>query len=93
MIGWPFDPVLALLSLALVLLFVRLLLGPSLPDRVVALDTIAIVSIALLSVLAIATGRESYLDIALTLALIAFLATIALARYAELSAADRDDAG
>lgn len=91
MFGWPFDPVLAVLAFAMVVIFVRLIRGPTLPDRIVALDTIAIVSIAFLVVFSIATGHAAYLDAALTLALIAFLATVAFARYAEQSAGGKEE--
>ncbi len=79
------------LLLAIALVFVRLVRGPTLPDRVVALDTIAIIAVAFLAVFAIASGRPAYLDAAITLALVAFLATLAFARYTERSAEERKE--
>lgn len=66
---------------ALVLSTVRLLRGPTLPDRVVALDLISILLVALLTLFAISSRVDAYLDAALVLALVAFLGTVALARF------------
>lgn len=71
------------LSVTIVLSFVRLILGPSLPDRIVALDLIAYQAVALMLVLAVAVDQPNFLEAALVLALIAFLGTIAFARYLE----------
>lgn len=66
---------------ALVLTTYRLLKGPTLPDRVVALDLITILLVALLTLFALSSQVETYLDAALVLALVAFLGTVALARF------------
>lgn len=73
--------VMVLLSLAIG--FVRLALGPTLADRVVALDMMTVTIIAVCGVVAVATGVYALLDVALVLALVGFLATVALARFAE----------
>jgi multicomponent Na+:H+ antiporter subunit F len=75
--------VLVILVLALVLAFVRLARGPSLPDRVVALELIAAISVGIISVYAVATGQPVFLDAAIVLALVSFLGTVAFARYIE----------
>lgn len=62
---------------------VRLLLGPSAPDRVVSLDLITVLLIAITSLLALRLDNAAYLDLGLVLALIGFLATVAFARYIE----------
>jgi multicomponent Na+:H+ antiporter subunit F len=72
---------LALLSLALLLTFVRLLRGPTLPDRVLALDMLTTIAIGYVGVFAIKTGFTLYIDIAVAVALAGFLATLAFARY------------
>lgn len=69
------------LAVSLVLALIRLLKGPSLSDRVIALDLLAYISIAIIATNAIATNKAALLDAATVLALIAFLATIAFARY------------
>ncbi|MEL6685511.1 MAG: monovalent cation/H+ antiporter complex subunit F [Pseudomonadota bacterium] len=73
--------VMVMLSLAIA--FIRLAKGPTLGDRVVALDMMTVSIIAVCGVVAVATGVYAMLDVALVLALVGFLATVALARYAE----------
>lgn len=77
------DITFIMLMLAIVLAFIRLVLGPSLPDRVVALDLITVLAVAFSALFAIAADEPAFLDVAIALALIAFLATVAFARYAE----------
>jgi multicomponent Na+:H+ antiporter subunit F len=60
---------------------VRLVRGPSLPDRVVALDLLATLTIGITAAYAVATGLTAYLDVAVILALVAFLGTVAFAYY------------
>ncbi len=71
----------ATLLIALVLGVWRLLVGPSVADRVVALDFLSLVAIGFFAVVAMATEYYAYLDVAISLALVAFLATVALARF------------
>jgi multicomponent Na+:H+ antiporter subunit F len=66
-----------------VLVFIRFLLGTSLPDRVVALDLLITVGIGIISIYSIVTDQSTFLDIALILALIAFLGTVAFSYYLE----------
>ena len=70
-----------ILSATLILAFYRILKGPSLPDRVIAIDILAYVVIGFIGTFCVAVNQSIYLDIALVLALIAFLSTIAFARY------------
>lgn len=70
---------LAALTLALLLNLWRLAHGPSLPDRVLALDTMYINAIALLVLLGIAYGGRQYVEAALVLALFGFAATVGFA--------------
>ena len=74
---------------AMVLAFVRLIRGPSLPDRVVALDLITVLAVAFSALFAIASGEAAFLDVAIALALVAFLATVAFARFAERRTVER----
>ncbi|MGP1395135.1 MAG: monovalent cation/H+ antiporter complex subunit F [Inquilinaceae bacterium] len=87
LLGWATAISLVLLAVAMALSFVRLALGPTLPDRVVALDLIAILAVGFLGIFAIAAGERAFLDVAVILALVAFLGTVAFARYAERRAA------
>lgn len=72
---------LAVLSLAFVLTVLRIVIGPTFPDRVLALDMLVNIAIGYIAVLAIKTGFMLYLDIAIALGLLGFLATVAFARY------------
>lgn len=88
---WPATVGFVCIGLAFVLVFVRLMRGPSLPDRVVALDMVAYLAVGTIALWTFASGVTAYLDAALVLALIAFLATVAFGRYIEeLPPSDRD---
>jgi len=75
--------VLPALALAIVLTVIRLLRGPSLPDRVMALDLLTTLGIGVIAVYAIATDQPAFLDVAIATALISFLGTVAFAYYIE----------
>lgn len=77
-----------MLSCGMTLAFIRLVRGPTLPDRVVALDLFAVLSTAFLTIYAIDTDQQVFLDVAIVLALIAFLGTVAFALYIERRARD-----
>lgn len=62
---------------------VRVLRGPSLPDRVLALDMIGLLSVSFIAVVAIASHQAVLLDAAIALALVSFLGTVAFARFIE----------
>jgi multicomponent Na+:H+ antiporter subunit F len=81
----------AILSLSLLLSFVRLLRGPSLPDRVVALELMASLTVGFIGVHAIASQRFAFLDVAMVLALTAFLAAVGFARFLEKRGMHADD--
>jgi len=69
----------------------RLFLGPTTPDRVVAGDTLAIITTAALVWLAQLFNNAIYLDIALVYAALAFVAVVSVARMIEPAAQERDD--
>lgn len=75
--------VLPMLLAGAVLAFVRLVRGPSLPDRVVALELITMAGIGIVAVYAVLTEQTSLLDVALILALIGFLSAVAFATYVQ----------
>lgn len=70
-----------LVALALVLSMLRLIIGPDLPDRILALDTLYINSIALLLLLGMHLGSSLYFEAALLIAVIGFVGTVALSNY------------
>lgn len=71
----------ALLLIAVALVVVRLIRGPTLADRILALDVITTLAIGLIATFAVRTGFTLYLDIAIALGLLGFLSTVAFARY------------
>jgi multicomponent Na+:H+ antiporter subunit F len=72
---------LVMLGLALLVSIVRIIIGPSIADRVLALDLMTVIAMGFIGAISVRTGLSLYLDIAIALALLGFLATIALARY------------
>lgn len=71
----------ALLVVSMVLLLVRAILGPGIFDRILVANVFGTNIVLLISVLALANGDESYIDISLVYALLNFVATIALLKY------------
>jgi multicomponent Na+:H+ antiporter subunit F len=81
LLQWTTLIALILLGLALLVSVIRIIIGPTLADRVLALDLMTVVAMGFVGAIAIRTGQMLYLDIAIALALLGFLATIAFARY------------
>ncbi len=79
-----------LIGVSLLLTFVRLIKGPSLADRVVALDLLTVLAMGVIGLRVIATGDVLYLEIALALGLVAFLATVFFARLIETRGRELD---
>jgi len=73
----------AIIVLGVVLTLIRAMLGPTAADRMVAVDSMTTITTALLVLLAFYFKRYIYLDIALVYAVLAFVATLAVARYME----------
>ncbi|MGK0673292.1 MAG: K+/H+ antiporter subunit F [Halothiobacillaceae bacterium] len=71
----------AMVSLALALSLARLLIGPDAPDRILALDTLYINSIALLILFGLHLGSDLYFEAALLIAVMGFVGTVALSKY------------
>ena len=74
---------LAMLAVAAGLTFIRLAMGPTLPDRVIAIDLIGVLLVCLLVLMAGVTAQQAFLDVAMVVALISFVGTVAYARYIE----------
>ncbi|MGM0479713.1 MAG: cation:proton antiporter [Bacteroidota bacterium] len=75
--------ILPVLSISILLVFIRFLMGPTLSDRVVALDLLITIGIATIAVYAMISDQSAFLDIAMIFALIAFLGTVAFSYYLE----------
>ena len=71
------------LALALLVAFIRLIKGPTLPDRIVATDLLGVLVVGLIVVIGGWSGVRATLDAAIVIALIGFLGTVAYATYVE----------
>ena len=74
---------LSTLGVALLIAFIRLVKGPTLPDRIVAMDLFGMLVVGMIVVLAGRSGVRATLDAAIVIALIGFLGTVAYATYVE----------
>ncbi|TVR11178.1 MAG: pH regulation protein F [Planctomycetota bacterium] len=79
-----------LIVISLLLSLIRLLRGPTLADAVIALDLITTLAVGAMGVTALATGHKLYIDIALVVGLVAFLATVALGTLVEYEGRRKD---
>ncbi|GAB2761120.1 cation:proton antiporter [Salinimicrobium soli] len=73
--------ILPVLSLSILMVFFRFVKGPTISDRVVAVDLLVTIGIGVIAVYSILTHQHTFLDIALILALIGFLGTVAYSFY------------
>jgi multicomponent K+:H+ antiporter subunit F len=69
------------IAVSMVLTLYRLIKGPSVPDRILALDTLYVSAVALLIVLGVRDSSSIYFEAALLIALMGFVGTVALSRY------------
>ena len=72
-----------MVGLSLILIFIRLMIGPSIEDRVVAIDLFFANAIAFVGIYAIQSRSTTFLDVGIIIALLAFLGTVAFAYYLE----------
>ena len=79
----PLLVALTMLAAAAVLTLIRLAKGPTLPDRVIAIDLIGVLLVCLLVLMAGVTAQQAFLDVAMVVALISFVGTVAYAQYIE----------
>ncbi len=82
---------LAVQLISILLVLVRLVRGPAAADRIVALDLISILIVAFLATYSVFAREVSFLDVAIGYALVAFLGTVALARFLMRSATKRSN--
>jgi multicomponent Na+:H+ antiporter subunit F len=85
---YTFNEVALVVSMGMVLVgmflsFARLVLGPTLPDRVVALDLLGVLAVGVIAIYSIAVNQSILIDPAFILALVGFLSTVGFARYLE----------
>jgi multicomponent Na+:H+ antiporter subunit F len=75
--------ILPMLSLSILLSFVRLSLGPTVADRVIALDLLSLVGVGVIAAVAVMNNQPNLMDIAIILAVLGFLTMVAFAYYLE----------
>lgn len=71
------------LSISIVITMIRFIMGPTLPDRVISLELIALTIIAIIALYSMITEESVFIDIAVIISLISFLGTIAFSYYLE----------
>jgi len=76
-------PALFILSLAILGCMYRLLKGPSIPDRIAALDTIGVLLLSMIAILGVLLRSTAYLDIVLLIGILTFIGTTAFSRFIE----------
>jgi multicomponent K+:H+ antiporter subunit F len=81
MLNAAIEMAFVLIGAALTLNLYRLLRGPDTTDRILALDTLSINTIALLVLFGIRTASSAYFEVALLLALMGFIGTVALCKF------------
>jgi multicomponent Na+:H+ antiporter subunit F len=81
LVAWAMPGIIAIMGLATLVAAVRLFLGPSLPDRVVALDLVGTLAVGSTAIYAILENEPVYLTVAVVLALLLFVGTVAFAHY------------
>ena len=82
---------LGILSLSFLVTIYRIVRGPTLPDRILGLDMLVAIAIGFIAVTGIKTGYTLYVDVAIALGLVGFLATVAFARFVLSRGKTEDD--
>jgi multicomponent Na+:H+ antiporter subunit F len=80
-LGWSALVAMGLILVAMALTLIRLVRGPTLGDRIMALDMLTQLAVGFIAAFVVKTGLGLYLDIAIAVALVGLLATLALTRY------------
>ena len=81
MLAYVMPLCLLIVGVAMVLNLLRLILGPDMPDRVLALDTLYINALALIVLLGIWLASELFFEAALLIAVMGFVGTVAVGKY------------
>lgn len=80
-IEWSVHISVIIIGLSILVIFLRLVIGPSIEDRIVALDLLSANAIAFIAVYSIQKNTTTFLDVGIIVALLAFLGTVAFAYY------------
>ncbi|MBO0602111.1 Na(+)/H(+) antiporter subunit F1 [Sporosarcina sp. E16_3] len=74
---------LVLFSLTIAIAVIRIILGPSMPDRVIGLDMIGVNLIAMIAVISVVMNTKAFLEVILILGILSFIGTIAFSKFIE----------
>ncbi|MFS0751364.1 Na(+)/H(+) antiporter subunit F1 [Oceanobacillus sp. 1P07AA] len=77
---------LVIMAITLALLFIRVIIGPSIPDRILALDAIGVTLVGFIGIIMIKQDTIVYSDVVLLLSILAFVGTFALSKFLERGA-------
>ncbi|MCM3758839.1 Na(+)/H(+) antiporter subunit F1 [Sporosarcina aquimarina] len=72
-----------LFAITIAIAVLRLIIGPSMPDRVIAMDVVGVNLIAMIGVVSVVYGTKAYLEVILILGILSFISTIAFSKYIE----------
>lgn len=78
---WAVQLSVIFIGLSILIIFLRLVIGPSIENRIVALDLLSANAIAFIAVYSIQKNTTTFLDVGIIVALLAFLGTVAFAFY------------
>lgn len=74
---------LVLFGIAIIITFIRIIIGPSLPDRIIALDVIGVLIISAIAIISILFQTKAFFDVILVLGILAFISTISFSKFLE----------
>ena len=74
---------LVLFSITIAIAIIRIILGPSMPDRVIGLDMIGVNLIAMIAVISVVMNTKAFLEVILILGILSFIGTIAFSKFIE----------
>ncbi|MBC8524768.1 MAG: monovalent cation/H+ antiporter complex subunit F [Chlorobium sp.] len=80
-IEWAVQASVFIIGLSILIIFLRLVIGPGIEDRIVALDLLSANAIAFIAVYSIQKNTTTFLDVGIIVALLAFLGTVAFGYY------------
>ena len=86
-----FELCLFVLLICVMILLYRVYLGPTLYDRVIAVNSIGTLAVLIIGVVGFLTSRPDFLDIALLYALINFIGTVAILKFFRYKMVDKDE--
>lgn len=86
MISWMLTASLTLFGISIAIIFIRILLGPTFADRVMAMDVVGVNLISAIAIISIIYQTKAFLEVILVIGILAFIGTIAYAKFIERGA-------